>query len=254
MNSPLKIYIVLILITVGFSKISLAYQADLFNRGVIAFNAENYNEAVEAFESSIRDSLESYELYFNLGLAHFKLGHIGKSKLALERARLIEPNKPELIDALSILEDQIITPVTKIPDFILVQKFRELASSFSVNTWTVIQIIAVFLILVLLYFILFRHAEGVFIARIFPLILLILVAIASFSAHYKYENRVHSMNAIYMESKGFIYQGADERSEVVADISEGVKLIILDKIGNWYKVELEDKDVGWVPIKKVTII
>jgi len=48
--------------------------------------------------------------------------------------------------------------------------------------------------------------------------------------------------------------GADERAESIEDISEGVKVNILDTIGDWYKVSLMNKEQGWIHAAQVEII
>lgn len=51
-----------------------------------------------------------------------------------------------------------------------------------------------------------------------------------------------------------IYQAPDERSGEVVTIGPGNKVYILDTIGDWYKVQLEDKDAGWIKKENIFII
>lgn len=47
---------------------------------------------------------------------------------------------------------------------------------------------------------------------------------------------------------------ADERSEKKENLSEGVKVKIVDQIDNWYKVLLMNKESGWIEQGQIEII
>ena len=48
--------------------------------------------------------------------------------------------------------------------------------------------------------------------------------------------------------------GADEISESVSNLQAGYKVILLDQIGDWYKVSKLDKEQGWIQKKSFEII
>jgi len=47
-----------------------------------------------------------------------------------------------------------------------------------------------------------------------------------------------------------MFSGPDARANEVEALTEGVKLTILDKSDSWYKVNLINKEEGWVPMEK----
>ena len=51
-----------------------------------------------------------------------------------------------------------------------------------------------------------------------------------------------------------IFIGADDRSEVLVVVGEGVTARIVDDLADWVKIELADKDIGWVQKNKVIVI
>ncbi len=237
-----------------FYMLCYSLQVDAFNQGVMAYNNKDYQKAIESFESIYAEGKESYELHFNLGLSYLNAGEIGLSKLYLERAKLFSPREPELVKAIKIVDEQVATPITTIPDFIVLQKFRKVAFMGSSLFWAILQLIVTFILLFLFYLILFKGIKGMFLAKILPICLSLLLLWSFINSHYRLTQRIDSHSAIVMTENGYLYEGADERSAVVADVSTGVKVTILDQIGAWYKVQLEDKDIGWIETKKVTII
>ena len=229
-------------------------QSDAFNNGVAAYNQNNYVKAIEIYQSIYDTDIHSYELLFNLGMSHLKNGNIGESILFFEKAKLYRPHNETLDDMLALANEEVKFSITKIPDFILLERYRALASSLSSNTWAIFQIVFLLFFCLSLYFILFRGWTGKWLSRVLPFILLFLSILCLTNSQFVHNSIIDSQSAIVMEVEAYLYEGADERSEVIANVSEGVKVYILDQVGEWYKVQLEDKDVGWIPIKKVTII
>jgi hypothetical protein len=154
---------------------------------------------------------------------------------------------------MAIAKNQVEIKVTKIPDFIVWQWYQNVARLFSSNVWAGIQFAAFGIGLLLFGGILFNrliHWRYKVLCGLFIMIGVFSLSMSSFQR----KALTDSHAAIYMEDRGLIYSGADERSDAVADVSEGVKMYILDVIGEWYKVQLEDKDIGWVKKEKVEII
>ena len=246
------LFIVFIITCLGFNSESLG-QTSEFNQAVIAINAEKYSEGAQILQNLVDSSqVQSVELYYNLGFAYLKNGQLGQSILSLERAKLLDPKNEQVTQLLSIANEKVEVKITHIPNFILMELYESAAMSFSSNVWAFMQVIFFILFLLLLYLRLFRNYDsrnytipiGISLA-----LLLICLALTS-------KRRVIALTkdtAIFMDKKGYIYSGADDRSEAVADISEGVKMYIIDRIGDWYKVELDDKDIGWVQKEKVAI-
>jgi len=71
-------------------------QADVFdaawNRGNDAYQTGNYAAARTAYEEIDRQGVVSSDLYYNLGVAHFRLGDLGRATWNFERARELDPD------------------------------------------------------------------------------------------------------------------------------------------------------------------
>ena len=244
---------VFIMICLSFHSDSFS-QTSEFNQAIIAINAEKYNEGAQILQNIVDSAqVQSVELYYNLGFAYLKNGQLGQSILSLERAKLLDPKNEQVTQLLSTANEKVEVKITHIPNFILMELYESAAMSFSSNVWAFMQVFFFFLFLLLLYLRLFRnyesnHYSGA-LGIAFALMLICLVMTSK-----RRDMAIAKDTAIFMDHKGYIYSGADDRSEAVADISEGVKMYILDQIGNWYKVQLDDKDMGWIQKEKVAII
>lgn len=52
--------------------------------------------------------------------------------------------------------------------------------------------------------------------------------------------------AIIMKSETPLLIAPDTASKEILSIHEGLKVKIINQIGDWYKIELTNKEVGWV--------
>ena len=61
-----------------------------------ALIAENYNDAIDKYESILNNGYESTELYYNLGNAYYRAEYIGKSIWAYSNALEISPRNSDI--------------------------------------------------------------------------------------------------------------------------------------------------------------
>jgi len=84
----------------------------------------------------------------------------------------------------------------------------------------------------------------------------VLIALVALTSLLAYQRKVYSIGgqaAICMKDQK-LYEAPDDRSEELVDLGPGNKVYILDQIGDWYKVQLRDKDVGWVRMSDCQMI
>lgn len=73
---------------------TLAWAADAppaFREAAVLYDQGQFDQAVARYESLLAAGVRSANLYFNLGNAHFKAGHLGRAILNYERAHQLEP-------------------------------------------------------------------------------------------------------------------------------------------------------------------
>ena len=60
--------------------------------------------------------------------------------------------------------------------------------------------------------------------------------------------------AIVFEQSTYIKSAPDESSVDIFVLHEGVKLEVIDKLGEWQKIRLADGKTGWVPQEHIILI
>ncbi len=232
----------------------LRAQTVQFEQAITALNGGNYQESIDLLEEIAEGDNQSVELYYNLGLSHLKLNHLAEGIANLHRALLISPSHAESQAALDIAKGKISTPITEIPDFILYQGYTDIARSLSINAWVAIQLISLLGVVLLVYILLFKsYASKPFLYACIGAMALMSLWSYTNSAYLK-GNAIQPNMIVISEEQTEIYVGADDRSEIVAVVGEGVTARVVDYLSDWIKIELADKDVGWVQKNKVIII
>ncbi len=233
---------------------TLHAQKDQFEQALTAFNKGQYQESIDLLEGISTGESHSVELYYNLGLSHLKLNNLGEGIANLHRALVLSPNHADARSALNIAKGKISTPITDIPDFILYQGYTDIAQTLSINSWVVMQILSLLGSILLIYWLLFRANSKRLMVYI-AIVVMALISIWSYTnASYLREMAINPNLVVIGQEQTEIFIGADNRSEIVAVVGEGVTARIIDDVADWIKIELADKDLGWVQKNKVIII
>jgi len=203
-------------------------------------------DSIAKWQALISDGQHSAELYEQLGFTFFEQNDLANSRLYYEKAHLLDPRNNGIKEAIHFVQQDLPVQVSEIPDFILVRAFRATVKLFSPLVWSILQVALGGLFLYLLYTF-FRLPKGTGGVKWYAMLgaALLLSICAGGCAHYASEYAEGGYSAVVMESQD-LYESPDTRSEVVTPVGPGNKVLILDQIDEWVKVELADKDIGWI--------
>lgn len=220
----------------------------------VAMQKEDYPKAVQLYEAMTTDGQGSYSLFVNLGTAYSKLENFGKARLAFERALKIQPRGSEALNNIAFVKDQLSDEIIEVKPFFMYRWWQALAMVFSSNIWLILNILFLILSLYLLYEYLLGskklNKKKVFYGFAISLFFFFLSLGLGSSRKYHLQR---SDTAIILNLTE-LHLGADDKSESVSTLLPGHKIIILDKIGDWYKVSKLDKEQGWIKAESFEII
>jgi len=239
--------ILLIVGLLGSGIIPASLQAQEIGKGHQLMQAGDYGAAKEIYLSLQTQGKISVALYYNLGIACYELEQYPESILYFEKALKLDPGHRPSQHNLRLANRQIDNEFIEVPDFFLLRWWKTISLSLPLWVWTLFFFLSLVLIVMAFYlYQLSGHPDRTRLGKklFYPLVILALIIfIAGISRHTQLSNMA---GAIIMDQTG-IYEGPDKRSEQLYELVPGTRVKILDRIGDWIKVELINKEQGWIP-------
>ena len=106
------VYIFILLLSLSAS----AQQNALFDSATKAYNAGEYQSAVDIYLEILESGKHSPELYYNLGNAYYKLNQIAPSIYYYEKALLLKPNDVEIKNNLGYAQNMTLDAIDTMPE------------------------------------------------------------------------------------------------------------------------------------------
>ena len=92
-------------------------QSAFFDEGNRLYQAGDFEGALDRYRRILDEELESGELYYNIGNAHFRLGALAPAILNYERARRLMPGDDDLLANLALARWMTADDITPRPRF-----------------------------------------------------------------------------------------------------------------------------------------
>ena len=240
------------LLASGFAFLALGLFAQnpqsIIAEGNMAYTEGLYTDAIDSYLEVADAGFEAPELFYNLGNAYFKMNDFPHAILWYERAHRLDPGNEDIDYNLKVANSKIADKIDPLPELFYIKWYKSVVNLFPVNTWAV-QTIAYFiltLVAVTLYFIsrkLFLRKTGFWAAFLF-FALTLFTLLFSVSGY----NRMKTLHeAIVFDPTITVRSSPDEKSVDLFVIHEGTKVRLLDKIGEWYEIRIDNGSVGWLP-------
>ena len=225
-----------------------------FEDGNLHYEKAEYGEAIKDYISVIELGYNSFELQYNLGNSYYQSNNLGKAILHFEKAKLLNPSHPRLIENLSIARDKIETDILEIPDFVLFRVWKKIVTALHPIVWLCLQFVLGIFLLFMVYKWKFSRESVVKLKSLTIALCSLMILLFAIVAGYQSENYKTSSDAGVILNQCYLMSGADIRSEEMTYLSSGIKFELLDEIGEWKKIKLLNKEIGWVQTGNVEMI
>ena len=244
-----------LLIILSFFAIKMNAADDRFEKANALYSEGKYPEAVEVYEEILKSGMEAPELYYNLGNAYYRSGYLPSAILNYERALLLAPQERDIRYNLELAYGQTSDKLGKVDEFFLARWFESLRSSTDSDKWAIISVILFILSLTVLFIYFFSQTTIIRKISFFFAILFVTGSFVTFSFSYNQKYRLINRNRAIIFSPSVTVRSSPDRSGTeLFVLHEGTRVEILQTLGEWYEVELDDGNKGWMPFASVEII
>jgi len=223
-----------------------------FDQANTLYRNGKFQEAATLYEQIIKNGYESPELYFNLGNSAFKLNNIPGAILAYERARRLAPHDEDIAYNLRLANLRIVDKIEPIPQLFLLEWWRGFLSFFTADRWAMLAIILFWGMAILGGVVVMSRSFAVRrVAGLVSGLCFVLGALAIVSEFQRDRIEHSDAMAIVTSPSVSVKSAPDAASTDLFVLHEGLKVEIMDGLGEWKKVRLADGKVGWLADKSV---
>ncbi|MCB0176736.1 MAG: tetratricopeptide repeat protein [Anaerolineae bacterium] len=245
-----------LLVTVSAVSAQAVSPTEAMTAGNQSYEAGNYAQAVEIYETMVAAGIQDSTLYYNLGNAYFKQGQLGKAILNYRRAYRLDPRdvdnnvnlalaRSQALDKLDTANDGAVTNFVKAAeDWLTLDE----ASMLALGLWLLLCGLAIVAILLPR----FRQVSlwAMAVVGLFLIVGLISIANRLYN-DYAYPPAVVVAEQVSVMSG----PGGADQYVVEFDLHTGAEVTQLESHDNWRRVSLPGHDFqGWVSADALELV
>lgn len=209
------------------------------------YEAKEFDKAIQAYQSVLKQSLESASLYYNLGNAYFKKGDLGHAILYYLKAKRLDPSDGDIAHNLAFakqfsrvqMEGVQLNPISSLL-IALIDPYR-----FETLAW-----VSSGCFILLFLFLIARFGVGIRTAGVKLAVVLtsVLLAVSVSLTMYKYKYEFLTRRAVIIAEEAPVLTGPTEQSDIELQGAPGLIVEILAETPEYYNVLFENKRRGWI--------
>ena len=234
--------------------------------GLAAYEAKEYDVAVEKFEQIVALGHTSGDLYYNLANSYFKLGEqsaeeglhqflggeLGRAVLNYHRALRLDPTLEDARYNLELAVDHT-NDTNALPESFIVAIWRNMSNLAQSNSWAISSLAMLGLMLALIIF--YLLSNSILLRRISffgAIILLVAVIIFMALAHYsKRQSEEDDRAVVICNDTTPVHASPESGSKVIRQPSQGVTVRVSRSYGEWSEIIFADGEKGWIRSAKI---
>lgn len=240
--------------------LSLSLGAQENNREIWAEAAQEYADgeyqsALDKYLSIEASGKTSDRLCYNIGNAYYKTGDLGHSVLYYEKALKLNPDNADAKFNLEIARESVQDKIEAVPEFILTKWVKDFEHGMSSDGWAVLALVSALVALALLLCFRFSGRTGIrrlsFILAMVAALMFVLSLVFSFNLR---SDITSEDSGIVMLPVSSVKSSPADNGKSVFILHEGTRVEVLDRLGEWVKVEISDGRQGWMPASDIEVI
>jgi len=245
-------YIVSILM---FCSICLSAHALTKAEADSAYVGGDYQKAAALYDSLLAQGV-SYELYYNLGNAYYRMDDITHAILSYERALRLAPGDADVRFNLQMARSKTIDKIVPESEMFFVTWYRSLVNMASADGWGYTALVMLGLVIVLALMYLFGNRLWLRKLGFFGAIVAFFLFLLGNLLAWQQKNFAEVQKAaIIIESAANVKSTPANNGTDLFILHEGTKVTIVDDtMREWKEVRVADGKQGWIETKQMEVI
>lgn len=227
----------------------------LFNNATTAYKNGDYQKAIGLYQEILDNGEHSASVYYNLGNAYYKLNQIANSIYYYEKALLLDPNDPEILNNLGYAQNMALDAIETLPETGLGKFYKGITQKLTFDQWAVASI--VFMFLFVIGYIIFYYSDFTRTKRfafIASMAALFLVVVSISFAYVQYRDYNADQPAIVFADEVGVTSEPNKSGQEVFVLHAGTKVNVLESLDNWNKIRIADGQTGWIPSNDIKLL
>jgi tetratricopeptide (TPR) repeat protein len=228
----------------------------IFLEANAAYQQNNFQKANELYKKLVLEhKINSFEVYYNLANSFYRLADYPSAIFFYQKSLKIEPSNDDARYNLKLVQAKIEDRIEPIPQLFYKRWFKSIRELASTDTWAIF-FVAGFILSVALFGI-YLLSKTIHIRRMgfYAFCLLLVLSITflglSWSSFQQNEQKKH---AVIFAGSISVKSAPVHSSQGLFILHAGTTLEIIDELGEWVKIRLEDGKEGWVILGDLEII
>ena len=221
---------------------------NLFVEANKLYNNGCYDSALILYNQIVDQQYESAMLYFNMGNTYYKKHNYPMSIFFYEKAAKLNPNNADIKQNIAIANLHISDKIEPMPEVFFKRWWRSLSNALGTDTWAVVTIIILALLLGCLMFFFKSNSKALRKTGFYTGLVALILLIISINITIQKHNYLNSHDeAIIMTPTITVKSSPTTNSVDLFVLHEGSKVNILDETSSWLKIKIANGSTGWLP-------
>ena len=225
-------------------------QDSLFTQANNQYANGGYESAISLYNSILSSGLESSELFYNLGNCYYKQQDWANAIWYYEKSIKLNANNKNVLHNLQITQLKIIDQIESIPQLFYQRWWQNIIGSLRTNTWQILTILCIWVILIVQLLKRLRNYNTKHLINFLSSLTVILFYIT----YYSYQENYTKNKAIIFSSAVVVNSAPTDNSTNLFSLHSGTKVEVVERIGNWINITLENGNNGWIKESECKII
>lgn len=216
-----------------------------YSSAIHAYQQGQYGAARDSFLMLEQQGYSDAPLYYNLGNTFYALNDLGRAILYYERALKQEPDFLPARQNLTLAKSKCEDDYLEVEDFFAWRWLKSAAQRLGARGWMWASIGTAWILIGLL--VAYWWQKITWRRFIITVVLAGLVwtgvTALGWLRHYLDE---HLQEAVVIPAEAALRIAPDEQSAEVLTLHAGLKITLLDTLNGWHKIQLPNKETGWI--------